>query len=84
MHNQIRAGGSHQLLPSMRPGFKSQRRRHMLVLSLSLVLSLAPRRFFREDFSPGTSVSPLLKSNNDKLLFDLELTDTFKRVLKNS
>ena len=54
-------------LPSMWPGFKCQRQR------------LAPRRLFSAYF--GFLLSP--KTNNDKLLFDLERTDTFKWFLTN-
>ena len=47
-----------------------------------LFLSLASR-----GFSPGTSVTHLSthssKTNTSKFKFDLERTDTFKRVLKN-
>ena len=45
--------GESTRLPTMWPGFKSRRQRHMWVLSLLLVLSLAPR-----DFSPGTPAFP--------------------------
>ena len=45
--------GESTRLPLMWPGFKSRRQRHMWVLSLLLVLSLAPR-----DFSPGTPAFP--------------------------
>ena len=43
--------GGNTCLPLMWPGFQSRRRRHMWVLSLLLVLSVAPR-----DFSPSTPV----------------------------
>ena len=49
-------------------------------LSLLLVLSLVPR-----GFSPGTPVFLLSsKTNTSKFQFDLERTDTFKRVHMNS
>ena len=50
------------------------------LLSLLLVVSLAPRGFFS-----GYSGFPLsLKTNTFKFQFDLERTDTFQRVLMNS
>ena len=50
----VRVGESTRL-PTMWPGIKSWRQRHMWVLSLLLVLSLAPR-----GFSPGTPAFPCL------------------------
>ena len=45
--------GESSRLPTMWPGFKSRRQRHMCVLSLLLLLSFAPR-----GFSPGTPAFP--------------------------
>ena len=71
-HN-VNKGASHQCGPGSNPGIKA-----ISGLSLLLVFSLAPRGFF-----PGTLLSPLLKTNTSKFKFDLERTDTFKRVHKN-
>ena len=71
--------GESSRLPPMWPGFKSLRRRHMWV---EFVVGSLPccERFFS-----GYSGCPLsLKTNTFKFQFDLERTDTFKRVHKNS
>ena len=74
-HN-VNKGASHQCGPGSNPGVKA-----ISGLSLLLVLSLALRGFF-----PGTPVllSPLLKTKTSKFQFNLERTETFKRVHKNS
>ena len=66
-------------LPQMWPGFESWRRRHMWVEFIVGSL-LCSERFFSVD-----SGFPLfLKTNTSKFQFDLERTDTFQRVHKNS
>ena len=70
----MRALASHQCCPGSNPGVDA-----ICGLSLLLVLSFAPR-----GFSPGLRwFSPLLKTNIFKFQFDLERTDTFKRVHMN-
>ena len=65
-------------LPPMLPGFKSRRRRHMWIEFVVGSL-LCSERFFS-----GYSGFPLsLKTNTFKFQFDLERTDTFKRVHMN-
>ena len=68
--------GESTRLPPMWPGFKSRRQRHMWVLSLLLVLSLAPR-----GFSPGTPAFPcpsqkptFSNSNSTRNRIDKEVT----------
>ena len=71
--------GESTRLPTMWPGFKSWRRRRMWV---EFVVGF---RLCSEKFFSGYSVFPLsLKTNTFKFQFDLERTDTFKRVHKNS
>ena len=71
----VRALSSHQCGPGLNPAVDA-----ICWFSLLLVLSFAPR-----GFSPGAPGFPLcLKSNISKFQFDLERTDMFKRVLKNS
>ena len=71
----VKALASHQCGPGSTPGVDALCR-----LSLLLVLSLASR-----GFSPGTPVfSSPQKTNTCKFQFDLERTDTFKRVHMNS
>ena len=71
--------GESTLLPPMWLWFKSRRRRHMLVEFV--VGSL----LFSERFFSRCSGFPLcLNTNISKFQFDLERTDMFKRVLKNS
>ena len=67
----VRALASHQCGPGSTPGVDA-----ICGLSLLLVLSLAPR-----GFSLGTLV---FLSPPSKFQFDLERTDTFKRVHMNS
>ena len=70
----FRSDGSARL-PPMWPGFKSRRRRHMWV---EFVVGSLP---CSERFFSGYSGFPLsLKTNTSKFQFDLERTDTFKRV----
>ena len=71
----VKALASHQCGRGSNPGVDA-----ICGLSLLLVLSLAPRGFF-----PGTPVFLLSsKTNTSKFQFDLERTDTFKRVHMNS
>ena len=71
--------GESTRLPSMWPGFKSQRRRHMWV---EFVVGSLP---YSERFFSGYSGFPLsLETNTFKFQLDLERTDTFQRVLMNS
>ena len=71
----VRVLASHQC----GPGFKSRRRSHMWVEFVFGSL-LCPERFFS-----GYSGFPLSsKTNTSKFQFDLEPTDTFKRVHMNS
>ena len=71
----VRALASHQCGPGSTPGVNA-----ICGLSLLLVLSLAPR-----GFPPGTPVFPSpQKPTFSKFQFDLEHTDTFKRVYMNS
>ena len=73
-----RSGESARLAP-MCPGFKSRRRRHMWV-EFAVGSLLCSERFFS-----GYSGFPLSsKTNTFKFQFDLERTDTFKRVHMNS
>ena len=66
---------SHQCGPGLNPGFGT-----ICGLSFLLVLLLQSDRFFS-----GYSGFPLsLKTNTSKFQFDLERTDRFQRVLKNS
>ena len=61
--------------PGLKPGVNA-----IYGLTLLVVLSFALR-----GFSPGTLVfSSKKKTNISKFQLDLELTDTFQRVLKNS
>ena len=72
-----RSGESARLIP-MWPGFNSRRRRHMWV---EFVVGSLPcsKRFFS-----GYSGFPLSsKTNTSKFQFDLERTNTFKRVHMN-
>ena len=71
----VRALGSHQCGPGSNPGVEA-----ISGLNLLLVLSLAPSRFFSDH--SGFPLSS--KTNTFKLQFDLEHTNTFKRVRKNS
>ena len=72
-------GGESSRLPPMWPGFETWCQRHMLADFLVGSL-LCSERFFS-----GYSGFPLsLKTNVSKFQFDLECTDTFQRVLKNS
>lgn len=65
-------------LPPVWPGFESRCQRHTWVELLVLVLAPRGDRFFS-----GASGSTLsLKANTSKLRFDLEHTNTFKRVLQ--
>ena len=66
--------GESTRLPLVWPGFNSGVDA-ICGLSLLLVLFVAPR-----GFSPGTPAFPLLKTNTSKFQFDLERTETFKRV----
>jgi len=67
------------LLPQMWLGFESWRRRHMWVEFIVGSL-LCSERFFS-----GDSGFPLsLKTNTSKFQFDLERTNTFQPVHKNS
>ena len=68
--------GESTLLPPMSPGFKSRRRRHMWV---EFVVGSLP---CSERFLSGFPLSS--KTNTSKFQFDLERTDTFKRVHMNS
>ena len=71
--------GESTRVPPMWPGFKSRRRRHMWV---EFVVGSLP---CSERFFSGYSGFPLSsKTNTSKFQFDLERTDTFKRVQKNS
>ena len=65
---------SQQCGPGSNPGVDA-----ICGLSLLLVLSLAPR-----GFSPGSGFPLSSKANTSKFQFDLERTDTFKRVHMNS
>ena len=70
----VRALDYHQGGPGSNPSVDA-----ICGLSLLLVLSLAPR-----GFSSGYSGFPLSsKTNTSKYQFDLERTDTFKRVHMN-
>ena len=71
--------GESTRLPPMWPGFKSRRRRHMWVEFVVGSLPCAERFF--SGYS-GFSLSS--KTNTSKFQFDLEHTDTFKRVHMNS
>ena len=72
----VRALASHHCGPGSNPGVDT-----MCGLSLLLVLSL----ICSERFFSGYSGFPLsLKTNIFKFQFDLELTNTFQRVLINS
>ena len=72
----VRALASHHCGPGSNPGVDA-----MCGLSLLLVLSL----ICSERFFSGYSGFPLsLKTNIFKFQFDLELTNTFQRVLINS
>ena len=67
------------LLPPVWPGFKSQCQHHMWV---EFVVGSLP---CSERFSSGYSGFPFsLKTNTFKFQSDLERTDTFQRVHKNS
>ena len=69
----------HLHLPPMWPGFKSRRRRHMWV---EFIVGSLP---CSERFFSGYSGFPLSsKTNTSKFQFNLERTDTFKRVHMNS
>ena len=73
----VRALDSQQYSPGSNPGVDS-----ICDMWVEFVVgsSLAPR-----GFSPDTPVSPLLQNQRiSKFQFDLERTDMFKRVLKNS
>ena len=71
--------GESTRVPPMWPGFKSRRRRHMWVV---FVVGSLPHS---ERFFSGYSGFPLpSKTNTSKFQSDLERTETFKRVLKNS
>ena len=71
--------GTRARLSPMWPGFESWRRRHMWV---EFVVGSLP---CSERFFSGYSGFPLsLKTNTSKFQFDLERTDRFERVLKNS
>ena len=71
----VRVLASHQCGPGSTPGVDA-----ICGLSLLLVLSLGSERFFsRYSCFPLSS-----KTNTSKFQFDLEHTDTFKRVLMNS
>ena len=70
---------STSLLP-MWPGFESRRQRHMWVEFVVGSL-LCSDRFF-SGYSSGFPLSS--KTNTSKFQFDLECTDTFKRVHMNS
>ena len=59
----------------MWPGFKSQRRHHMWVEFVVGSLPCSKRFFSRYSSFPLSS-----KTNTSKFQFDLERTDTFKRV----
>ena len=71
--------GESTSLPPMWPGFKSRRRRHMWVEFVVGSLPCAERFF--SGYS-GFSLSS--KTNTSKFQFDLQHTDTFKRVHMNS
>ena len=71
--------GESTLLPPVWPGFKSQCQHHMWV---EFVVGSLP---CSERFSSGYSGFPFsLKTNTFKFQSDLERTDTFQRVHKNS
>ena len=71
--------GESARLPPMWSGFNSRRRRHMWV---EFVVGSLP---CSERFSSGYFGFPLSsKTNTSKFQFDLERTDTFKRVHMNS
>ena len=71
--------GESARLPPMWPGFNSRRRRHVWV---EFVVGSLP---CSERFFSGYSGFPLSsKTNTSKFQFDLERTDTFKRVHMNS
>ena len=67
--------GESTRLPPMWPGFKSRRRCHMWVEFVAGSLPCSER------FFSGYAGFPLSsKTNTSKFQFDLECTDTFKRV----
>ena len=71
--------GESTRLPPMWPGFKSRHRRHMWVEFVVGSLPCSERFFSRYSGFPLSS-----KTNTSKFQFDLERTDTFKRVHMNS
>ena len=71
--------GESARLPPMWPGFNSRRRRHVWV---EFVVGSLP---YSERFFSGYSGFPLSsKTNTSKFHFDLDRTDTFKRIHMNS
>ena len=83
--------GESTRLPAMWPGFKSRRRRHMWVELLvccqePITLCCWFFSFASRGFSSGSPVfpSPQKPTLPNSIQFDLERTDTFKRVHMNS
>ena len=75
MREQESRSGEITRLPPMWPAFKSRRRRHMWVESVVGSLPCSERVFSGYSGFPFSS-----KTNTSKFQFDLERTDTFKRV----